>query len=454
MKRRLILCTALTALSASSLAAVSPQEAEELGKSLTPWGATKAGNSEGTIPAYTGGLRTVPAGFESGTGFWIDPYKDEEPLFRIDASNLEEYADKLSEGQKQLLRNHPGYYLDIFPSHRTAAYPQEVVDATLRNATECHIKQDGLAVDPSCRGGLPFPIPKSGNEVIWNQQLRYKIGSGYSTTSASNSWIIHANGSVTKAAEQQTFEEMPYYQVNQSDRNPEMYARVFSLNKFPARRAGEVTILADYLDPTRQPRRAWSYSPGQRRIKLAPEFAFDTPVASQGGVTLFDELQMFSGSQERFDYKLVGKKEMFIPYNAYNFYFDCGQAEQILRNHANPECERWELHRVWVVEATLKPGSRHVYSKRTYYLDEDTFGVGLYDAWDQHGELYRAMFLSGVQLYDLDIPYNVKNVIYDFNKGMYGVINDGLNGGYKFFDTPLPERNMAPEAIVSRHSQR
>ena len=454
MKNRLMMCIALSGISTFSLAAVSPEEAAKLGDSLTPWGAIKEGNSEGTIPAYTGGLRTAPEGFEPGSGFWVNPYKDEKPLFRIDSSNMDQYTDNLSAGQKHLLQTNPDYYLDIFPSHRTAAYPEEVVEATIRNATECQVQKDGLAVDAACRGGLPFPIPQSGNEVLWNQQLRYKIASGHSTTASSNSWIVDSNGSVTKAAEQQTFEEMPYYQVDQDDRNPEMYARVFSLNRYPARRAGEVTVLADFLDPIDQPRRAWSYSPGQRRIKLAPEFAFDTPVASQGGVTLFDELQMFSGSQERFDYKLVGRKEMFIPYNAYEFYFDCGQEEQMLEKHANPECERWELHRVWVVEATLKSGSRHVYAKRTYYLDEDTFGVGLYDAWDQQGSLYRSMFLSGVQLYDLDIPYNVKNVIYDFNKGMYGVINDGLKGGYQFDPTPLPERNMAPESIVSRYSQR
>ena len=145
---------------------------------------------------------------------------------------------------------------------------------------------------------------------------------------------------------------------------------------------------------------------------------------------------------------------MYIPNNAYKFYFDCKQDEQFLADHANPQCERWELHRVWVVEATLKPGKRHVYSKRTYYLDEDTFGVGLYDAWDKSNALYRSMFLSGVQLYDKDIPYNVKNVIYDFNKGMYALVNDALKGGYKFVDTPLSEREMKPEAIVSRVTQR
>jgi len=435
-------------------AAVSPDEASKLGNELTPWGAIKKGNEEGTIPPYTGGLRTSPDDFEPQSGKWANPYENESPLFRIDASNVDEYADKLSAGQKKLLREESGYYMDIYPSHRTAAYPDKIEKATIRNATQCHTTRGGLAVETNCRGGLPFPIPKNGNEVIWNQQLRYKIGPGYSTTSASKSWIVDANGNVIKAAEQETLEEQPYYQVDRNDRKPNMYARVYSLNKYPARRAGEVVIMADFLDPLDQSRRAWSYSPGQRRIKLAPEFAFDTPVASQGGVTLFDELQMFSGSQERFDYKLIGRKEMFIPYNAYKFYFDCEQDNQFKKNHANPDCERWELHRVWVVEATLKPGQRHVYSKRRYYLDEDTFGVGLYDAWDQSGELYRSMFLSGVQLYNLDIPYNVKNVIYDFNKNMYGVINDGLEGGYRFFSEALPEVQMSPGAIVQRKSQR
>ncbi|MDB5980984.1 MAG: hypothetical protein JWQ69_1999 [Pseudomonas sp.] len=450
----LVLAFALLGCSALSFAAVTPQEAAELGKTLTPFGAIRAGNADGSIPAYEGGLRTAPTGFIADSGFWVDPYKDEKPLLRIDAKNMDKYADKLSDGQKTLLKKYPEYYLDIYPSHRTTAYPQEVLDATVRNAGTCKTLNDGLAVDPTCRGGLPFPIPKSGNEVMWNQQLRYKIGHGYSTTSSSNSWVIDANGAVTKTAEQQTFEEQPFYQVKQADRDPQMYARVYALDKYPARSAGQLIMLDDYLDPIAKPRRAWSYTPGQRRIKLAPEFGYDTPVSNQGGVNLFDELQMFSGAQDRFDYKLVGRKEMYIPYNAYKFYFDCKQEDQFTPHHANPACERWELHRVWVVEATLKPGMRHVYSKRTYYLDEDNFGIGLYDAWDNSGALYRSLFLSGVQLYDKTLPYNVKNVSYDFNKGMWALVNDGLKGGYKFFDTPRTELEMNAEAVVSRMTQR
>ena len=453
MKGQFPWAVALLSIATASLAAAPADQVAQIGKTLTPFGAIIAGNADGSIPPYTGGLTQSPPGFKPDSGFWADPFKDEKPLLRINSKNKEQYADRLSGGQKMLLSKFTDYYLDIYPTHRTAAYPQALLDASLRNASNCRTTKDNLAVDPACRGGLPFPLPQNGNEVIWNQQLRYK-GTGYTTTASSNSWVVDSQGSVTKTAESATMEEAPYYQTQQADRDPQLYYRAWALDSYPARSAGQLIILADYLDPQSQPRRAWSYTPGMRRIKLAPEFAYDTPVPNQGGVNLFDELQMFSGSQDRFDYKLVGRKEMYIPYNAYKFYFSCGQEEQFKPHHANPACERWELHRVWVVEATLKPGKRHVYSKRTYYLDEDTFGAGLYDAWDQGGVLYRALFQSGVQLYDKNLPYTVKNVSYDFNKGMWSLLNDGLKGGYRVHDAPLSERDMKPESIVSQETQR
>src|SRR5690554_3106354 len=343
--------------------------------------------------------------------------------------------------------------MDVYPSHRTAAYPANVLEATVRNARDCKTYNQGLSLEADCRGGLPFPIAKNGNEMMWNQLLRYKNGpTGVADTHTS--WVIASNGAITRTAQQEGYEEFPYNQTHLKDRDPQLYGRVWTINTEPARRAGEMSGISDFLDPTKRPRRAWSYSPGQRRVKLAPEFAYDTPVASQGGISLFDELQMFAGQQDRFDFKLLGRQEMYIPYNAYKWYFGIEAPEQLMKNHVNPDVERWELHRVYVVEATLKEGRRHVYSKRTYYLDEDTYGAGLYDAWDQSGQLYRSMMLGGVQLYDHDIPYIVKHVIYDFNRGMYGLINDALAGGYKVLESPRSERELNPEAIVSRESVR
>ena len=455
MKIQHALCaTALAVLAAPGYAAVSADEAKQLGTTLTEFGALKAGNAEGTIPPYTGGLTTAPPGFKPDSGFWVDPYKDEKPLFRIDAKNMQQYADKLSEGQKYLLKTYPTYYLDIYPSHRTVAYPDKVLKATVRNATGCKTLKEGVAVDPACRGGLPFPIPKAGIEMIWNQILHYQ-GDTALTTSASRSWVIDATGKPTMTAEQSTLTDPVWYQTDLDDRDPTMAWRVYSVTKSPARLAGGVTGLTDFIDPFATPRKAWSYTPGQRRIKQSPEFAYDTPVASQGGLTLFDELFVVSGKLDRFDYRLAGKKEMYLPYNEYKGSFDCPTVEMaLLAKHANPVCERWELHRVWVVEATLKPGMRHAYSKRNYYLDEDLSAAANYDAFDQSGQLYRSIFNGMVQFYDKKLPWAVKTVIYDFNKGMYGYFNDVMVGGHRLAAKAQTERELNAESIVTRETAR
>ena len=343
--------------------------------------------------------------------------------------------------------------MDVYPSHRTAAYPANVLEATVRNARDCKTYNQGLSLEADCRGGLPFPIAKNGNEMMWNQLLRYKNGpTGVADTHTS--WVIASNGAITRTAQQEGYEEFPYNQTHLKDRDPQLYGRVWTINTEPARRAGEMSGISDFLDPTKSPRRAWSYSPGQRRVKLAPEFAYDTPVASQGGISLFDELQMFAGQQDRFDFKLLGRQEMYIPYNAYKWYFGIEAPEQFMKNHVNPDVERWELHRVYVVEATLKPGMRHVYSKRRYYIDEDTFGAGLYDAWDQNDNLYRTLYMAGVQIYDKDIPYATKLAIFDFNKNMYGILNDFLIGNLTFIAEAPSNAQQNPEAIVGKMTQR
>lgn len=451
----LTLCAAAIALlSAPAFAAVSAEEAKQLGTTLTEFGAIKAGNAEGTIPAYTGGLTTAPAGFKPDSGFWVDPFKDEKPLFRIDSKNMDKYADKISEGQKRVLKEDPNYYLEIFPSHRTAAYPEKVLKATVRNATGCKTTHEGIGVDTACRGGLPFPIPKSGLEALWNQILHYQSDTAV-TTSASRSWVIDTNGKPTMTAEQSTYTDATWYQPDLPDRDPTMAWRVYSVTKSPARLAGGVTGITDFIDPIQQPRKAWGYTPGQRRIKMSPEFSYDTPVASQGGLTLFDELFIVSGKLDRFDYKLMGKKEMYLPYNQYKGSFECPTLEMGLQaKHTNPACDRWELHRVWVVEATLKPGMRHAYSKRVYYLDEDLSAAALYDAFDQNGALYRSMFNGMVQLYDKKLPWAVRATTYDFNKGQYGYFNDVMVGGHKIEAKPRSDRELNAEAIVTRETAR
>lgn len=452
MKKKLILVS-LLAMSLPAFAAVTPDEAKQLGTTLTDFGGIKAGNKEGTIPEYTGGLTTAPAGFKPDSGFWVDPYKDEKPTLRIDAKNMDQYADKLSEGQKLLLKKYADYYIDVYPTHRSFALPEGVLKDTVRNATTCKISADNYAVPEDCRGGLPFPIPTSGYQVMWNSLLRY-IGYGGFTTTNGKSWIVDANGRPTMTSDQYTMMEKPYYQTNLTDRDPETYWRTYAITNAPALKAGAAQVLVDSLDTDAHPRRAWVYTTGQRRVKLAPEFVYDEPVGDLGGVTLYDELFVFSGKMDRFNFKLVGKKEMYIPYNSYKFNFGCKDETQFSGHHINPACERWELHRVWVVESTLKPGMRHAYSKRTYYLDEDGYGAGMFDAFDASGQLHRSMFNSAYQAYDSATQLALKSVTYDFNKGMFAVVGDAAVGGFKMIKKPLPEKDQTVEAIIARETTR
>ena len=454
MKLQVLASALALGLSGSAFAAVSSEEAKQLGTTLTEFGGIKAGNADGSIPPYTGGLTKAPSGFKPDSGIWVDPFKDEKPILKIDAKNVDQYADKLTEGQKALIKKYPTYYLNVYPSHRTAAFPDKILKATVRNATGCKSLNDGLSIDVACRGGIPFPIPKTGYEAMWNQMLRYQGDTTISTTS-SRTWVIDSSGKPTITAQQVTVQDFPFYQVDLGDRDPKMVWRVYSITSAPARKAGEMTGITDYLDPTETPRKAWSYTPGQRRVKLSPEFTYDTPVASMGGVVLFDELFVFSGKMDRFDFKLLGKKEMYIQSNAYKNAYDCPTVERaLLASHVNPECERWELHRVYVVEATLRPGMRHVYSKRIYYFDEDQTGAGNYDAFDQNGALYRVMFQASAPMYDKLIPFSAKNVVYDLNKNNYSYVNDVMVGGFKVAPKAPSEREMAPEAIVGRETQR
>jgi hypothetical protein len=455
MKIQHAIYAGLIGISGAAMAGVTADEAKQLGTTLTEFGAIKAGTADGTIPAYTGGVTTAPAGFKPDSGFWVDPFKDEKPLFRIDSKNVDKYASKLNEGQKYLLKKNPAtYYIDVYPTHRSAAYPEKVLKATVRNATACHTLKEGLAIERACRGGLPFPIPKTGNEAMWNHILRYMGDTGMSSPDGST-WVVDATGKPTQTSQQYTYQDYVYYQVDQADRDPDMIWRSYSNTKVPARRAGEMTGLTDYLDPVSKPRKAWNYQPGQRRVKISPEFAYDTPVASMGGVTLFDELFLFSGKQDRFDFKLLGKKEMYVQYNNYKLYNECAAGTVALQaKHVNPACERWELHRVWVVEATLKPGQRHVYSKRIYYFDEDWAGATLYDAFDQSGELYRTAFQGTIQLYNKPTPFGVKNTIYDVNKGVYAYVNDSTATGYFIAKQNKSERDLNPEAVVARETVR
>jgi Protein of unknown function (DUF1329) len=384
MKNKLsMIALALLAMSQLSYAAVSEDEASKLKTTLTPFGAEKAGNKEGTIPAWTGGL-TKPNAPKLASGHSADQFAGEKPILQISSKNMAEHAGKLSEGVQALMKKYPTFRIDVYPTHRTSAAPQYIYDNTLKNATRAKLVKNGLSVEGAF-GGIPFPIPKNGSEAIWNHILHARISS---TEFGFKNIVGSSDGRVTVASRAENNNQSPYYSKNGT---LEKWSGDFVLARFantePPYKAGEALVIRDNIDPDNS-RAAWQYLVGQRRVRRAPTVAYDTPDFVASGANYFDEVIGFYGHPDRYQWKLVGKREMYIPYNT-NKFFATDMKDAFVPFHTNPDKVRWELHRVWEVEATVAPGKRHVVPKRRFYLDEDTWAVSMLDGYDAEGKLWR-----------------------------------------------------------------
>jgi hypothetical protein len=401
---------------ATALGAVSPEKAAQLGKTLTPVGAERAGSKDGQIPEYTGGLATTPANFKKGNGWRPDPFAGEKPLYSINAKNMASYADKLSEGVKAMLKKYPTYRIDVYKTHRSAAFPKHVLENTVNAATTAKTANGGLSFT-GAHGGFPFPIPQDGYEAMWNHLLHYN---GLTYEERNRAYTVDSVGRATMQSEYNVTQEYFYYDPKRAD-TENFYALKMSLVG-PARRVGEGALIIDPIDSYHKKRRGWQYLPGQRRTKLAPDLNFDTPSTMLGGASTWDDLFLFSGSMERYNFKLVGKRELYIPYNDYRMVYWTNHEKDLLKaNHLNPDLVRWELHRVWVVEATLKPGKRHLYSKQVFYLDEDSWSASLADKYDGRGQLYRVGMSFITPSYDVPCPFADCFLIADLVTNSYGI---------------------------------
>lgn len=422
MKRHLIeaLVVALAVIAAPALAAVSAREAARLGADLTPLGAEKQGNAEGTIPAWEGGLGTpAKAGFTAyKTGdHRPDPYAGDKPLFTITAANMAQYAGRLTEGQKKLLQQYKSTYkMIVYPTHRSAAVPQRIYDATRRIATTANLAPGGNGVT-GVGEGIPFPIPQEGVQVFWNHILRYRANAvlrhiGQAPVTASGEYTMVKFIDDTFAAY-----SMP---GATSDNLNNIILYFIQETVAPARLAGEILLVHETLDQSKENRKAWVYNPGQRRVRRAPNVAFDNPGTNSDNLRTSDQLDMYNGSPQRYDWKLVGKREMYVPYNSYRLSSHKLKYTDILKkNHINQDHARYELHRVWVVDSTLKPGQNHLYSRRTLYVDEDSWQILAVDCYDRRGELYRVQEGHAMEFYDVPSLWTTLETVMDLSNGRY-----------------------------------
>ena len=448
MKTRNLMQTgvlAISLLAGSVMAAVPESEAAKLGTTLTPLGAEKAGNAAGTIPAWTGGL-PKNAGTVDSRGFLSDPFAAERPLFTITAKNVEQYKDKLTPGQLAMFKRYPDTFrMPVFTTHRTATVPESVIQATRQNATRTKLLAGGNGLE-DFRVANAFPIPKNGLEVIWNHITRYRGGSV-------RRMVTQATPQVNGSYNLVYFNEEFAFREALKDYDPSKPSNVLFYFKqrvtAPARLAGNVLLVHETLDQVKEPRLAWLYNAGQRRVRRAPQVSYDGPGTAADGMRTSDQLDMYNGAPDRYDWKLVGKKELYIPYNSYRLDSPNLKYSDILKaGHINQDLTRYELHRVWHVEATLKSGERHIYAKRDFYIDEDTWQAAIIDQYDGRGNLWRVSEAHAQYYYDNQVPWYTLETSYDLQSGRYlalGMKNEEKRA-YEFGFTAT-ESEFTPAAL-------
>jgi len=429
---RTALAFALTLLSGAALAKMPPEQLARLGKDLTPLGSIRAGSADGLVPEWTGTVLGLPAGLKwDGPGTpYPDPYAAEKPLFVITKDNLEQYRDRLSPGQTAMFETYPETFrMPVYPSHREFGNPESIYAHVRYNAEHAELVNG----DEGIRGFIgqqAFPVPTTGAEIVW---LTRTTGSFVTREGEYSDIAVFPNGTMS-VRRSKFLQESPYAERD-NPLTPEYeypnlgkYAGyIMTYVTEPARDKGLITSISEPYDYSENAREVWRYLPGSRRVRRAPTVGFDTP-DGPGGLKTVDEVQGFNGSMERFDWAIIGLQEIFIPYH--NYRFDdpsVSYATLLTKFHANPDYMRYEAHRVWVAEATLKPGQRHLYNKRRIYVDEDTGLTAITENYDGRGELWKVVLFNnfyeyGGQAYDRRVQ-----MYHDLRAGAYiaeRLIND------------------------------
>ena len=443
----------------SSLAKVSPEEVAQLGLSgtpLTPVGAIRAGNAEGTIPEWTGGITEYPEGYVEG-GWYVDPFADDEILFTITAQNYQQYADKLTVGTQALFERYPDtFVMHIYPTRRSASFPDWYYAGSLHNAANlewCGDPEPTLAErcvkKETFKPGTWFPIPKTGGEALWSHSYFY-WGKNYEGTAYGMN--VFADGSYADhmkfdrwispwAMSEEEKPDDPYFQ-----RGGGAVLCGSQEDIYPPRTAGQ--MFGGCNSWANNDFDAYLYIPGQRRVRKAPEIGFyDSPGTGSDGLRTADQRWgwAITGKEEWYEMSAPERKEYYVPYNSYKLAQPGVTWDDLARpGHINPEYKRYELHRVWVVEGHIRPQFRHLSPHRLVYMDEDSWAATNADMYDAQDNIWRVSELYNINFYNYKFTQFWGDAHMDLVNGRYACVNSFYNIGIKDGNKP-PVYDSSPD---------
>ena len=445
MKRTTLLVSALaiSVFATGALAKVPDAQVNRLGQDLTPMGSEKGG--EGDIPAWTGGLATVPSGVSYKPGDKLaNPFASDAIKYTVTGQNMGQYENVLTPGYAALLKAYPSYKMNVYETRRTCAFPDKYYEATKNNARVGELVGGGAGVSEAIFG-TPFPIPNNALEMIWNHTLRYRAfkvvrqfaaapvtrGGDYTLQIVQDEAILQWSDPSASRAEDLNNISL-YYIAN---------------TIAPARAAGNVILVYEALNAQVQARQAWQYSPGTRRVRRAPNIAYDNPGTNSDGLSTSDAFDGYNGAPDRYDWTVLGKNVRLVSANGYD-----GEStpykDYLQPLHLNQDKVRYEARRVWEFEATLRPNTRHVYSRRVYHNEEDAWQMSGVELYDGRGQLWRVQEMHQIQRYNVPLCGSAGEIVYDLQAGRYlALALQNEEPPVNYFADELDKNRYTPNAI-------
>lgn len=427
------------------------EDATRLGKDLNPLGGEIKGNKDGSIPAWT--EENVFPGWSAGKdAAKFYKYRDEKALFVIDAGNVDKHADKLAPGLLKLVKSY-NMKLPVYPSHRTCQALDFFAENTRKNVSAAKINSDGWSLGGAILPGVPFPIPENGIQVIWNHLTRYQ-GAASEWKNLSIYLSPRPGSDSATKVRYDNYNSFPHATKgsNPIGSSPFMWGMYYAYQT-PAALTGQAIMQNFFFD---KPADTWYYFPAQRRVRRLPSYDYDTPNVGFEGVLIADSNAVLLGNPDRFNWKLLGKKEMYIAVNNFAFTDSTRKIDDVMkRDHIDASVLHYELRRVWAVEATVKQGMRHIAPKRTFYIDEDSWiAVGSED-YDAQGQMTRWKTSEQAPTPELGGQCNyVSYQVHDLQTGRYYADMLQFDGGTKKYFTETSDPKFKPRFYSAESLQR
>jgi hypothetical protein len=370
-----------------------------------------------TLPAENNIGERIPISspvenYNPNSNEYVNPFIEDKIQFEINSSNYENYLTQLTDGQIKMFQSYPDtFVMNIYPSRRSCAVPQEVLD--LSKSGNANMIADGEGVD-GIVGSIPFPNASEPLHHVWNHILRYR---GVDIIGGAPYYVVNPDGSMTQGAGEAIAKNCwnPFVKDNYCKGLQGMLMQKVT---HPPRLADASLLVIESLNALDNPRKAWVYDPGTRRVRRAPNIAYDYLGSASQGLSTADSFDGFNGAKDRYNWSNVGTELKFMPYNVYDFY-NADRKEVLANFHVNQKYMRYELVKVNIVKAEVKSDKRHIYPHRVMYFDTDSHGMISEEIYDGKKEIMNYRELPLMNFYDEPACLAIHSATYNFATRRY-----------------------------------